>query len=92
MAWGLKRANVRFAFLGDHANSRGAADMGLFPDLLPGYVPVTAPGAFARISGPARRARQDAAGDVAAAASGELGALLVVGANPIPRLAANPPA
>ena len=47
IAWGLKRANVRFAYLGDHSNSRGAADMGLFPDLLPGYVPVTAPGAFA---------------------------------------------
>ena len=40
-------ATSRFAYLGDHSNSRGAADMGLFPDLLPGYVPVTAPGAFA---------------------------------------------
>jgi NADH-quinone oxidoreductase subunit G len=39
VAWGLKRGNVRFAYLGDHSNSRGAADMGLFPDLLPGYVP-----------------------------------------------------
>ena len=29
------------------SNSRGAADMGLLPDLLPGYVPVSAPGAFA---------------------------------------------
>ena len=47
VAWGLKRGNVRFAFLGGYANSRGAADMGLLPDLLPGYVPVTAPGAFA---------------------------------------------
>ena len=63
VAWGLKRGNVRFAYLGDHANSRGAADMGLFPDLLPGYVPVAAPGAFARVSEPACRARQDAAGD-----------------------------
>ena len=25
--------------LGDYANSRGAADMGLYPDLLPGYHP-----------------------------------------------------
>ena len=48
VSWGLKRGNVRFAFLGDHANSRGAADMGLLPDLLPGYVPVAEPGAFAR--------------------------------------------
>ncbi len=32
VAWGLARGNVRFAYLGDHSNSRGAADMGLFPD------------------------------------------------------------
>ena len=64
VAWGLKRGNVRFAFLGDHANSRGAADMGLLPDLLPGYVPVTrSRGAFARVCGPADGAGQDAGGD-----------------------------
>ncbi len=51
VAWGLKRDNVRFALLGGYANSRGAADMGLIPDLLPGYVPVTAPGAFAEYAG-----------------------------------------
>jgi len=28
---------ARFICLGDYANSRGAADMGLYPDLLPGY-------------------------------------------------------
>lgn len=33
--------NARFLCLGDYANSRGAADMGLFPHLLPGYAPVT---------------------------------------------------
>ena len=46
IAWGLKRGNVRFALLGDHSNFRGAADMGLSPDLLPGYVPVTAAAGF----------------------------------------------
>ncbi len=45
------RQSSRFAYLGDHSNSRGAADMGLFPDLLPGYVPVTSPGAFAEYPG-----------------------------------------
>ena len=64
VAWGLKRGNVRFAYLGDHANSRGAADMGLFPDLLPGYVPVTSSRRICGVSGPARDARQDSAGDV----------------------------
>ena len=29
--WGFGRAGVKFAYLGDHANSRGAADMGLVP-------------------------------------------------------------
>ena len=28
---------TRFMALGDYANSRGAADMGLLPDRLPGY-------------------------------------------------------
>ncbi len=32
--------NAKFICLGDYANSRGASDMGLYPDLLPGYVPV----------------------------------------------------
>jgi len=32
--------------LGDYSNSRGAADMGLYPDLLPGYQPVTEPDKF----------------------------------------------
>ena len=32
---------AKFVCLGDYANSRGAADMGLYPDMLPGYAPVT---------------------------------------------------
>ena len=32
---------TKFICLGDYANSRGAADMGLCPDLLPGYVSVS---------------------------------------------------
>jgi NADH-quinone oxidoreductase subunit G len=31
---------AKFVCLGDYANSRGAADMGLYPDMLPGYAPV----------------------------------------------------
>ena len=66
VAWGLKHANVRFAYLGDHSNSRGAADMGLLPDLLPGYSPAPAPGKT-----------------LGQMLSAQLGALLVVGADPI---------
>jgi NADH-quinone oxidoreductase subunit G len=94
VAWGLKRGpkpgSVRFAYLGDHANSRGAADMGLFPDLLPGYVPVTAPGAFAEYSGLPAAPGKTLPEIFVAAAKNELGALLVVGANPVISLGADP--
>ena len=82
--WGLKKDNVRFAYLGDHANSRGAADMGLLPDLLPGYVPVSAPGDFAaEYPGMPAAAGMDWREICDAAGKGQLGALLVVGANPL---------
>jgi NADH-quinone oxidoreductase subunit G len=83
VSWGLKRGNVRFAFLGDQANSRGAADMGLLPDLLPGYVPVTTPGAFAEYPGLPATPGKTLQEMFGAAASGELGALLITGANPV---------
>ncbi len=36
-------SSAKFICLGDYANSRGAADMGLYPDLLPGYVAINGP-------------------------------------------------
>ena len=83
IAWGLKRLNVRFAYLGDHSNSRGAADMGLFPDLLPGYVPVNTPGAFAEYPNLPATPGKSLPQMLDSAAAGDLGALLVVGANPV---------
>ncbi len=81
--WGLGRGNVRFAYLGDYANSRGAADMGLMPDLLPGYVSVTAPGAFAsEYADLPQTPGKNLPQMLDASWSGALGALLVVGANP----------
>jgi NADH-quinone oxidoreductase subunit G len=89
--WGLDRGNVRFAFLGDYTNSRGAADMGVLPDLLPGYVPVADAGAFAQeypgmpaTPGMAQRQMFETA------QSGALGALLVVGADPVEKLRIDP--
>jgi NADH-quinone oxidoreductase subunit G len=79
---------TRYLALGDYANSRGAADMGLLPDMLPGYVPVSDAGArrkFGTLWGamlpekPGMNARQM----LAAAAKGDLRALYVVGANPV---------
>jgi NADH-quinone oxidoreductase subunit G len=92
VAWGLKRGNIRFAYLGDHANSRGAADMGLFPDLLPGYVPVTAPGAFSEYPNLPAAPGKTLPQMLEAAANGDLGALLVVGANPASRARLDPAA
>jgi NADH-quinone oxidoreductase subunit G len=82
--WGLGRGNVRFAYLGDYANSRGAADMGLLPDLLPGYTPVGAGGAFAQeyVGMPYTPGKAQLE-MFSAAAKGELNALFVVGANPL---------
>jgi len=90
VAWGLKRDNVRFAYLGDHANSRGAADMGLFPDLLPGYVPVSAAGAFTEYAGLPATPGKSLSQIFDAAANGQLGALLAVGSNPVQSLGVNP--
>ena len=82
--WGLKRENVKFAYLGDYANSRGAADMGLLPDLLPGYVSVSDAGAFAgEYANLPAQPGLDAVQMLDAAGSGSLGALYVVGADPV---------
>jgi len=61
---------VRYMALGDYANSRGAADMGVLPDRGPGYAKVAKPG----LSAPQM---------VEAAQNGTLKALYVVGANPL---------
>jgi NADH-quinone oxidoreductase subunit G len=83
VSWGLKRGNIRFACLGDYVNSRGAADMGLLPDLLPGYVPVAEPGVFAEeYPGLSASSGLTQPEMLQAAQDGRLGALLVVGANP----------
>jgi len=84
VAWGLSRGNVRFAYLGDYSNSRGAADMGLLPDRLPGYVPVSTHHAFAdEYPGMPHTIGLTLPQMLSAAAGGSLGALLIVGANPL---------
>jgi NADH-quinone oxidoreductase subunit G len=88
IGWGLQRGNVRFALLGDHSNSRGAADMGVSPDFLPGYVPVTAPGNFSEYAGLPSTPGKTLTQMIAETDSGSLDALLVVGANPFGKQAA----
>jgi NADH-quinone oxidoreductase subunit G len=77
--------------LGDYANSRGAADMGLYPDLLPGYQPVANPGAFREEwSGLPAQKGLSLPEMVDAAAAGKLKALYGVGSNPVGRLGIDP--
>ena len=91
--WGLARENVKFAYLGDYANSRGAADMGLLPDLLPGYVSVASAGAFAEeYANLSATAGMDAVQMLDAAGNGSLSALYVVGADPVSTFGTDPSA
>ena len=88
VGWGSKLAGgARYMPLGDYSNSRGAADMGLLPDCLPGYARVHEPADRHRYSELWGAAIPDRAGMTAkqmldAAAAGKLKALYVVGANP----------
>jgi len=83
--------NVKFACLGDYANSRGAADMGLYPDLLPGYVPVGAAAQFGEeYAGLPQHPGLDLVQMFDAAERGELSALYVVGSNPVARYGVEP--
>jgi NADH-quinone oxidoreductase subunit G len=82
---------AKFVCLGDYANSRGAADMGLYPDLLPGYHPANAASHFREEwAGIPQQAGLDLPGMVDAAKAGKLKALYVVGSNPIGRLDIDP--
>ena len=79
---------TRYMALGDYANSRGAADMGQLPDMLPGYVSAgdaQAREKFGALWGAKlpEKPGMNARGMLAAAAKGELHALYVVGANPV---------
>jgi NADH-quinone oxidoreductase subunit G len=92
--FGLGLPHARFACLGDYVNSRGAADMGLLPSLLPGYVPVDHGGPFVEEYGDALPTvpGMDLVQMFDAAERGELAALYVVGANPIARYGIDPAA
>ena len=91
---GLSLPNTKFACLGDYSNSRGAADMGLLPDLLPGYVPVSAAAQFSDEYGAPLPTQPglDLVEMFDAAGRGDLGALYVVGSNPVARYGIEPSA
>jgi NADH-quinone oxidoreductase subunit G len=81
------QGQVRYMALGDYANSRGAADMGVLPDRLPGYAYLDSQPAVEAIEKHwgaklGTKAGLTAPQMVEAAQSGKLKVLYVVGANP----------
>jgi len=82
------QGKIRYVPLGEYANSRGAAEMGILPDRLPGYAPLADASERSRFenlwggkipAAPGLTARAM----MEAAASGKLKVLYIVGANPV---------
>jgi len=90
--FGAGFGSVKFACLGDYANSRGAADMGLYPDLWPGYVSVHSSSAFEEYGPSPSAPGLDLVQMFDAAERGELAALYIVGSNPVSRYNIDPAA
>ena len=76
--------NARFACLADYVNSRGASDMGLLPDLLPGYQPLSRSPLASEYGAPTEPGL-DMLAMFDAANAGNLAALYIVGSNPVSR-------
>jgi NADH-quinone oxidoreductase subunit G len=87
--FGLTIPGAKFTLISDYANSRGAADMGLLPDLLPGYTPLAGNTTFAEYNTPAAPGL-DMLEIFEAAGKGELSALYIVGSNPVSRYGVDP--
>src|SRR5262249_13327553 len=87
-----QKFNAKIICLGDYANSRGAADMGLYPNLLPGYTPLAQAEMFAREwkAELPREAGLNISEMFAAARDGKLKALLCIGSNPVARYSVDP--
>ena len=89
--FGLTIPGAKFALLSGYANSRGAADMGLLPDLLPGYTPLADGNNFTEYNASAESGL-DMLEIFDAAGRGELSALYVVNSNPVARYSVDPAA
>jgi NADH-quinone oxidoreductase subunit G len=90
VGWGSGISGAKFICLADYSNSRGAADMGLYPDLVPGYHPAAGSSEFHQEWSVPPTAGLDLAAMVEAGKSGKLKALYVVGSNPVGRLGIDP--
>ncbi len=88
--FGLTLPHAKFALLSDYVNSRGAADMGLLPDMLPGYTPI---GSGSQLASEYKSPVEPGLNLLEifdAAAKGNLSALYVVAANPVARYGIDP--
>jgi NADH-quinone oxidoreductase subunit G len=90
VAFGSGISGAKFICLADYANSRGAADMGLYPDLLPGYHPTAGNSDFHQEWELPQTPGLDLAGMVEAGKNGKLKALYIVGSNPVGRATIDP--
>jgi NADH-quinone oxidoreductase subunit G len=82
---------AKLVCLSDYANSRGAADMGLYPDLLPGYQRVADAGKFHEEWATVPQAPGLTLPEmIESAKAGKLKAFYVVGANPVEQLGVDP--
>jgi NADH-quinone oxidoreductase subunit G len=92
-AFASSMTGAKLICLSDYANSRGAADMGLYPDLLPGYQPVADAAQFREEWGNIPMEKGLSLPEMMdAAAAGKLKALYVIGSNPVGRLGIDPAA
>jgi NADH-quinone oxidoreductase subunit G len=88
-------AGAKLICLGDYANSRGASEMGIYPDLLPGYEPLNSADAITHKFQQEWGALPTEKGlslpeMLEEAKNGKLKALYVVGSNPVGRLGIDP--
>jgi len=91
VSFGSSISGAKFICLADYANSRGTADMGLYPNLLPGYHGIEGNSEFhTEWAAIPQTPGLDLLGMIDAAKSGQLKALYVVGSNPVCRLNIDP--
>jgi NADH-quinone oxidoreductase subunit G len=90
-AFAASLTGAKLICLADYANSRGASDMGLYPDLLPGYEPLSTTGKFVDEWGPLPSTKGLTLPEmVDAAKAGNLKTLYLIGSNPVGRLGIDP--
>jgi len=91
VAFASSLTSAKLICLSDYSNSRGASEMGLYPDLLPGYEPVAGAARFQQEWGTLPTDKGLTLPEmVETAKAGNLKALYVVGSNPVGRLALDP--